>query len=108
MFFIIICNQLYCCYIFLGFKKLIFIHQFPDEASKDSSGKEESLDHISTDLLELIEPGKEEKTNKVHSSKLSGRNDDTKSLTELEKQAEEEVNSLTGNHPKGLIDVVKS
>ena len=83
---------------------MIFIHQFPDETSKSSSEKDESLDHLGTDLLELIEPGNEAKNSKKHSSKLSKQKDDTQSLTELEKQAEKEVNSLTGNHPKGSVN----
>ena len=81
---------------------MIFIHQFPDDSSKGSLHKEESLHHIGTDLLELIEPGNEERNNRKQSSTLSKQKDDTQSLTDLEEQAEKEVNSLTANRPKGL------
>ena len=102
-------------------KKLIFIHNFPDSSSAKSktlSGKIKSLENLGTDLLELIEtdktgtaPAKSKNKNSLQipppargpqtpATKI-GAQDDTPSLTELEKQAEQEVNFLTKNSPNG-------
>ncbi|EDO35755.1 predicted protein [Nematostella vectensis] len=86
-----------------GVRKLIFVHKFTD--SSEGSGKavaakkaKNGLEDQGSDLLELIES--DEKTG---SSKSSVKHkDDTSSLTQLEKQAEQEVNFLTRKDPKGV------
>lgn len=99
-----------------GVKKLIYIHKFPEPGGNKQPGKANSLADLGTDLLALVE------TDKPNSAPVSPKpvipkpappstqdaqkkqpiQDDTPSLTELEKQAEMEVNFLTKKKDKGM------
>lgn len=96
-----------------GVKKLIFIHKFP-ESDGNKSSKSNSLEDLGTDLLALIESNKPSPA--PSASPLSPKpaspstqaaqkkepvEDDTPSLTALEKQAEMEVNFLSKKKEKG-------
>lgn len=92
-----------------GVKKLIYIHKFPDADGSKPSGKSNTLADLGTDLLALVESDKPSPTSASPkpplpkpatpstqaAQKKTPVEDDTPSLTELEKQAEMEVNSLT-------------
>ena len=100
-----------------GVKKLIYIHKFPEPGGNKQPGKPNSLADLGTDLLALVE------TDKPNSAPVSPKpvipkpappstqdaqkkqpiQDDTPSLTELEKQAEMEVNFLTTKKDKGMV-----
>lgn len=100
-----------------GVKKLIYIHKFPEPGGSKQPGKANSLADLGTDLLALVE------TDKPNSAPVSPKpvtpkpappstqdaqkkqpiQDDTPSLTELEKQAEMEVNFLTKKKDKGMV-----
>ena len=100
-----------------GVKKLIYIHKFPESGGNKQPGKANSLADLGTDLLALVE------TDKPNSAPVSPKpmtpkpappstqdaekkhpmQDDTTSLTELEKQAEMEVNFLTKKKDKGMV-----
>lgn len=102
---------------YTGVKKLIYIHKFPEPGGSKQPGKANSLADLGTDLLALVE------TDKPNSAPLSPKpvtpkpappstqdaqkkqpiQDDTPSLTELEKQAEMEVNFLTKKKDKGMV-----
>jgi uncharacterized membrane protein YukC len=90
-----------------GSKKLIFIHKFPQSNSNsDVTGKKkgDSIGELGTELLELIEDDGQDTRQKParHNEQTTNTDDDdTQLLTELEKQAEQEVNSLTIKSPKG-------
>lgn len=100
-----------------GVKKLIYIHKFPEPGGNKQPGKANSLADLGTDLLALVET---DKPNSVPVSpkpvtpkpappstqdaqKKQPIQDDTPSLTELEKQAEMEVNFLTKKKDKGMV-----
>lgn len=100
-----------------GVKKLIYIHKFPEPGGSKQPGKANSLADLGTDLLALVET---DKPNSVPVSpkpvtpkpappstqdaqKKQPIQDDTPSLTELEKQAEMEVNFLTKKKDKGMV-----
>ena len=100
-----------------GVKKLIYIHKFPESGGSKQPGKTNSLADLGTDLLALVET---DKPNSVPASpkpvtpkpappstqdaqKKQPIQDDTSSLTELEKQAEMEVNFLTNKKDKGIV-----
>ena len=92
-----------------GVKKLIYIHKFNEADGSKQSGKTNSLADLGTDLLALVESDKPSPTPASpkpltpkpaapltqDAQKKAPVEDDTLSLTELEKQAEMEVNSLT-------------
>lgn len=99
-----------------GVKKLIFIHDVPE------SGKTGGLEDLGTDLLALIESNKPTSRPSANgptrsrplalkpaapttqkAQKKEPIQDDTNSLTELEKQAEQEVNFMTNNNDKGIV-----
>lgn len=106
----------------LGVKKLIFIHNIPESHGSKNVGKTSSLEDLGTDLLALIESSKPT-SGPVHDGPTRARpleltpaapttqraqkkqpmEDDTNSLTELEKQAEQEVNYITKNKGKGIV-----
>ena len=81
-----------------GVKKLIFIHKYRENDNKNVKGNTKNVvdpADFQSDLLALIQPEKEGGSGKQHSTHKVLSQDDTHSLTELEKEAEQEVNSLT-------------
>lgn len=107
-----------------GVKKLIFIHDIPVSDSGKQSDKTNSLEDLGTDLLALIDSSTKKPTSgpghdgpsrtrplaftpaaptTQKAQKKQPVQDDTNSLTELEKQAEQEVNFMTKNNGKGRI-----
>ena len=81
-----------------GVKKLIFIHKYRENDNKNVKGSTKNVvdpADFQSDLLALIQPEKEGGSGKQHSTHKVLSQDDTHSLTELEKEAEQEVNSLT-------------
>lgn len=101
-----------------GVKKLIYIHKFPDGDGSKQTGKTNSLADLGTDLLALVESDKPSPTparpklqtpkpappSTQDAQKKAPIEDDTSSLTELEKQAEMEVNSLTRKKDRGMVN----
>lgn len=103
-----------------GVKKLIYIHKFPESGGSKQPGKANSLADLGTDLLALVETDKPNSTpvspkpvtpkpappSTQDAQKKQPIQDDTPSLTELEKQAEMEVNFLTKKKDKGKQNVL--
>lgn len=100
-----------------GVKKLIYIHKFPEADGGKQPGKANSLADLGTDLLALVETDKPASAavspkpvtpkpappSTQDAQKKQPMQDDTSSLTELEKQAEMEVNFLTKKKDKGIV-----
>jgi len=105
-----------------GVKKLIYIHKFPESGGNKQPGKANSLADLGTDLLALVETDKPNSApaspkpmtpkpappSTQDAQKKQPMQDDTTSLTELEKQAEMEVNFLTKKKDKGMAWLVRS
>ncbi|KAK3739451.1 hypothetical protein QZH41_017296, partial [Actinostola sp. cb2023] len=90
-----------------GGKKVIFIHKFPQSgSSSDVNGRKkgETIGQLETEMLELIDDDDQIihhkfAKKKIHKAKHHEEGP-TLTLTELEKQAEQEVNYLTKKNPK--------
>ena len=111
-------------FVFKGVKKLIFIHNIPDsKGHKPEFGKASTLEDLGTDLLALIDSNTNKPTSgpvrdgptrsrppvfipaaptTERAEKKEPLHDDTQSLTELEKQAEQEVDYIS-NKKKGRV-----
>lgn len=112
-----------------GLKKLIFIHNIRDsKGHKPEFGKTSTLEDLGTDLLALIDSNSNKPTSgpvrdgptrsrppvfipaaptTERAEKKGPLHDDTQSLTELEKQAEQEVDSIA-NKKKGKVKNIVS
>ena len=103
-------------FLLKGLKKLIFIHNIPDsKGHKPEFGKTNTLEDLGTDLLALIDSNTNKPTSgpvrdgptrsrppvfipaaptTERAEKKGPLHDDTQSLTQLEKQAEQEVDYI--------------
>ena len=116
-------------FLLKGLKKLIFIHNIRDsKGHKPEFEKTSTLEDLGTDLLALIDSNTNKPTSgpvrdgptrsrppvfipatptNERAEKKGPLHDDTQSLTELEKQAEQEVDSIA-NKKKGKVKNIVS